>query len=316
MRRQDSIFWFCFIGTVLLILGVIFLPRYVSRSLDLRLVGRVEVSGSGRDGFSFLEAGSNEIPGVAHAFQYLEKNGENPMLVTSIEEPAQINSVMLDHVCEEVNKAVIEGAIPWIEIEEGYMNEYKERVPVYASWSEHVKYARYYSLTYESEENPNKKEMMNFWYLRFSDDFQFDYYFIVNAVTWQIYYAEIYNAFSEETMQVMDMLSAERNEEVDGLMVSAASEGRYISDFGVGFSDGWSYYYGADGSDYIGQMGQKQLNDKIGVGILYFSEDENPREVRNVYLEIKAGKEPHLGKFRGISIGFQNLSGWVQYLQE
>lgn len=54
MRKQNGVFWFCLAGTVLLTWGVIFLPRYLSRSLDMRSIGQVEMSG--RDGFSFLEA--------------------------------------------------------------------------------------------------------------------------------------------------------------------------------------------------------------------------------------------------------------------
>ena len=71
MKRQNGFFWVCLAGTVLLAIGVVFLPRYFSRSLDMRSIGQVEVTG--RDGFSFLEAGSNDVPGAARAFQYLEK---------------------------------------------------------------------------------------------------------------------------------------------------------------------------------------------------------------------------------------------------
>ena len=73
MKGQNRVFWLCLTGTILLALGIIFLPRYFSRSLDMSSIGQVEVTG--RDGFSFLEAGSNDIPGVARAFRDLEKNG-------------------------------------------------------------------------------------------------------------------------------------------------------------------------------------------------------------------------------------------------
>ena len=188
MKGQNRVFWLCLTGTILLALGIIFLPRYFSRSLDMSSIGQVEVTG--RDGFSFLEAGSNDIPGVARAFRYLEKNGENPILISSLEEPSQIDRELTEKVYYEANSTAKLGMVPWlgIELEDQSANDWK--TGLYKDWSECVKFARYYSLTYESLENSNKKEMMNLWYLRFSDDESFDYYFVVNAVTCAIYYGE------------------------------------------------------------------------------------------------------------------------------
>ena len=52
MQTWNRLFWICLTGTILLTAGVIFLPRYLSRSLDLRELNWVEVGE--RDDFSFL----------------------------------------------------------------------------------------------------------------------------------------------------------------------------------------------------------------------------------------------------------------------
>ena len=157
MKGQNRVFWLCLTGTILLALGIIFLPRYFSRSLDMSSIGQVEVTG--RDGFSFLEAGSNDIPGVARAFRYLEKNGENPILISSLEEPSQIDRELTEKVYYEANSTAKLGMVPWlgIELEDQSANDWK--TGLYKDWSECVKFARYYSLTYESLENSNKKEL-------------------------------------------------------------------------------------------------------------------------------------------------------------
>lgn len=311
MRRQNRFFWVCLAGTVLLVLGVIFLPRYFSRSLDMGSMGQVEVTG--RDGFSFLEAGANDIPGVAEAFRYLEKSGDNPMLITSLEEPAQIDRDLTEQVYQEAEILAQFGMVPWLGIEQGYQEVYDWKVPLYMDWSECAKFARYYSLTYESSENPNKKEMMNLWYLRFSDDENFDYYFVVNAVTCQIYYAEIYNGYSENMALSID---EENLYDVEVSAMKGTGTDMVYSrkaELGEMFTAASAEYYGAAEYEYIGPQ---TLSEKIGIAILYFREDEDQETFRNVYLEVKLKEEPHLNAYRGISIGFQDLAGWVRFLQE
>ena len=309
MKRQNGFFWVCLAGTVLLAIGVVFLPRYFSRSLDMRSIGQVEVTG--RDGFSFLEAGSNDVPGAARAFQYLEKSGENPMLITSMEEPSQIDRELAEKVYYEASVISDWGMVPWLQIEQGYQEVYDGKIPLYMDWSEHVKFARYYSLTYESPENPNKKEMMNLWYLRFSDNENFDYYFIVNAITCQIYYAEIYNLYSEDMIRSIYAENAytDRTKYVTELHTRE-------TELGYMFMDACVNYYEAYGSEYISQAGLSTLNKKMGIVILYFPGAEEPDTNQHVYIEIKVNEEPHLGAYRGFSIGCQDLAGWVRSLQE
>ena len=311
MRRQNGFFWICLAGTVLLAFGVVFLPRYFSRSLDMRSIGQVEVTG--RDGFSFLEAGSNEIPGVARAFQYLGKDGENPMLITSIEDPFQIDYNLVENVYYEASMIAESGMVPWLGIERIYQDEaaYDQSVPMYMDWSEYVKFARYYSLTYEAPENPNKKEMMNLWYLRFSDEESFDYYFVVNAITCQIYYAEIYNAYSESMV-----FSVKEETAYSNRTKYAAELHLREKELGYTFTEACANYYESYGSDYISQSGLSTLNEKMGIAILYFPGEKESDTDQHVYIEIQLKEEPHLEIYRGFSIGFQNLAGWVQSLQE
>lgn len=314
MKGQNRVFWLCLTGTILLALGIIFLPRYFSRSLDMSSIGQVEVTG--RDGFSFLEAGSNDIPGVARAFRYLEKNGENPILISSLEEPSQIDRELTEKVYYEANSTAKLGMVPWLGIELGDQSANDWKTGLYKDWSECVKFARYYSLTYESLENPNKKEMMNLWYLRFSDDESFDYYFVVNAVTCAIYYAEVYNSYSENMIWTMEedrqfFYKGEKDITIQS-MDSYASR----TELGFMFAEAARDYYGAWEYDYIGQTRQYTLNDKLGIAILYFREDEEQELMQNVYIEVKVREEPYLGQYRGLSIGFQDLAGWVRYIQE
>ncbi len=310
MKRPNGFFWSCLTGTVLLALGIIFLPRYFSRSLDMGSIGQVEVTG--RDGFSFLEAGSGDIPGVARAFRYLEKSGENPLLISSIEEPSQINRELSEKVYYEADIISELGMVPWLGIDQGYQDVYDWDFPLYIDWSEHAKFARHYNLTYESSENPNKKEMMNLWYLRFSDDENFDYYFVVNASTCQIYYAEIYNSFSENMIQSIDEeIYVSRETDYND---KAAAAGSRATELGYMFGDACMNYYDARGYEYV--AGQRMLNEKLGIVILYFQGEEEQKTVRNVYMEVKTKEEPHLERYRGISIGFQELAGWVRSLQE
>lgn len=312
MKRPNGFFWLCLSGTILLALGIIFLPRYFSRSLDMGSIGQVEVTG--RDGFSFLEAGSGDIPGVARAFRYLEKSGENPLMITSMEEPSQISRELAEKVYYEAETISQLGMVPWLEIEHGYHDIYDWDAPLYIDWSECVKFAHYYSLTYESSENPNKKEMMNLWYLRFSDDENFDYYFIVNAITCQIYYAEIYNFFSESMILSVDEEKIYSSQETNYNDKTIVEVNNRATELGYIIGDACADYYDARGFEYV--AGQRAPNEKLGIVILYFPEEEEQKTVRNVYMEVKIKEEPYLEMYRGISIGFQDLAGWVRSLQE
>jgi len=301
-------FWLCLTGTVLVMTGVIFLPRYISRSLDLRDLNQVEMSG--REDFSFLEQGSNDVVSAFAAFQNLNHYGENPLLLASIEEPIQINSELIEGVYSEAVAASEMGMIPWIgdlytavsAAESHFIDDASaitdEQEAVWINWSDYIQFAKYYSLTCESKENPNKKELLNFWYVRFSDGRQFDYSFVVNAVNYQIYYAELHNAVTQDLVR-----QAEEYQDVYGWDETDT----FFTSYGDVFVQGCADYYRSSGYDVINRQ---NLYQKLNLAILYF-ENEEP-----VYLERSVAYSEDPAIYDGIRIGFQDLIRWVRLLPE
>lgn len=300
-KKNDHRFWLSLFGTVFLAAGVIFLPRYISRSIDMRALNQVE--GSRRGEFSFLEQGSNDLSDAVRAFRNLGTNTENLTLITAVEEPIQINEELLNEVYVQAMTAYEYGMLPWIL--SGYI-EYDEsgESESWESWIDQAQFARYYSLTYESEENPNKKELLNFWYLRFSDLQSFDYYFIVNAVNYQIYYAEIHNATAEM------MLEEER-----ALNRELYTERGYISEsayMGMMFAQGCMEYHQSMGAGIMefDFVNQNNLYQKLGIAILY------PEGGTPIYIEKSESNRKDTHMYRGICVGFQDLIRWVRLLPE
>lgn len=304
MLIKNYRFLLCLTGTVLLTMGVIFSPRYISRSLDMNSMNQIITSE--RENFSFLEQSSNGIFDAVHAFRYLQQDGKNPVLLTSIEEPVQINDDLIQEIYLQAMKAYEFNMLPWMEpmFSESIMDSnYKiaesrtADLSVRTDWSNHVKSAQYYSLTYESAENPEKKELLNFWYVCFSDEQRFDYSFIVNAVNYQIYYAEIHNA----STQVM----AEEAENLDFYVGDDYYE--ILSVFGTEFAKGCARYYEAFEYDVVNQ---KDLYQKMNIAILYF-ENRTP-----LYITRSAVNEENPKMYDGICVGFQDLIQWVQRLPD
>lgn len=298
MKIRNHRFWICLIGTLILTAGVIFLPRHISRSLDLRTLNQVEVSR--REDFSFLEQGSNQIYDVIHAFSYLGQEG-NPVLITSVEEPIQINSELLEKIYIQAMIASELGILPWlgppVYTNASFTNEYIETEYGWADWTSYPKSAQYYSLTFASDENPNKTELLNFWYLRFTDETSFDYSFIVNAVNYQIYYAEIHNAATQrvvknaETVEIYGLSS----HEMDVIFGDEA------------FAAGCMEYYQALGYDCVTQ---ENLYQKLSLAILYY-EEKTP-----VYIERAIIAGDGSSQYDGICIGFQDMIRWVRQQQK
>lgn len=316
METRSKLFWLCLTGTILLAAGIVFLPRYLSRGLDMSMLNRVELAE--RENFSFLEQSSNGILENARAFRYLDSAEDTLMLISSYDESAKINSDLLEAVYDQAMSAADLGMLPWIGAY-GYdwtMNLGLEPEP-YEYWADRVRFARYYSLTYASESGSNTKEMLNFWYLRFSDGKTFDYYFLVNAATYQIYYAEIYNqltdlfvVYSETFGTVSDMDTGNAavyekavQEQSEAYVYDANMEEVYWSSENL-FAIGSMLYYEANAYKYVG--GQN-LNNKLSLIVLNFGE-------RTVYIEQLAMPE-NTFPYRGIGVGLQNLGASAQKLR-
>lgn len=306
MRRKIPVFWLCLVGTLFLTIGVIFLPRYFSRSLDMRRMNHVEVSR--RDDFSFLKPASNEVVEVSRAFQSLAKNEKEPILLTSLDDPSQISQELLAAVYEQAMIGAEMGIFPWINIEEDKTSSaYDSWTPIYHSWQNDVTFARFYSITYTSSNDPHKQEILNFWYLNFSDGKRFDYSFIINAVTYQIYYAKIYNEFSSQMAESFFVEQEQIYYETEGNFSSSGKSYSYKDYLGEQFRNGCELYYEAIGSS----QAQSSLEDKMGIAILYY--DKGSDGTQNVYIERRIITEP-FSEYLGISMGFQDLIRWADAL--
>lgn len=322
MRTWNWRFWLCLAGTILLTAGVVFLPRHISRSLDQKDLNWVELSE--RDDFSFLELGGSSVLKNERAFRHLTRDAENLTLISSIQEPGRMNNELLEQVYDQVMYASELGLLPWVgsrgykagvnlASEAGTEFESEE----YEYWADRAQFARYYSLTYESEENSNKTEMISFWYLRFSDNETFDYYFIVNAVSYQIYYAEIYNSFTNFYAELAEHADSELysvvEAEIWGEKIIFSQDGDSISPYEDLFASGCMFYYEADDCRLVSS---RSLYDKLGLSILYY-------DGQSVYISQAIARDcgitsetSDFSGYRGVATGFQELAGKVRFLNE
>lgn len=321
MRTWNKKFWFCLTGTVFLAAGVIFLPRYLSRALDMSRLNKVELAE--REAFSFLEQSSNSVPESARALQYLNSSEDNLMLISSYDETAKINMELLESVFDQAMAAADSLMLPWIGAP-GYdfAKHTSTEIEPYEYWVDTVRFARHYSLTYDSDSDGNIKEMMNFWYLRFSDGKTYDYYFLVNAATYQIYYARIYNQWTNYVVrfseQMEEVKAIEENNylsiEEKGLAAQKTYTSIYDSpwagdytweDYYWGYVETFAFgsmnYYGAKDYRYVSAI---NLNNKLGLATLSFDD-------ATVYIEEIILPESTF-PYRGIGIGFQNLGASIQ----
>ena len=231
-------------------------------------------------------------------------------MLTSIDDPSQISQELLAAVYEQAMMGAELGILPWLNIEEdttdsSYDSSYdKDLIPVYHNWQDDVSFARFYSITYTSESDAHKQEILNFWYLNFSDGKRFDYSFIINAVTYQMYYAKIYNGFSSDMAESFLEKQEIEYYETESSLVKSSNYRDYLRTL---FQSGCEIYYEAIGST----QAQSSLTDKIGIAILYY--DKGLDGTQNVYIERRIISEP-FSEYLGISMGFQDLIRWADTL--
>lgn len=329
MQTWNKLFVICLTSTVFLAAGVIFLPRYFSRKWDSARFDKVE--SVYREKFSYLEQSSNGVLENSRAFRHLNNTDDNLMLIASYDETAKVNMELLEAVYGQAMMAADWGVLPWI----GYQgfhfcknmglelnaNEY---------WVDKVRFAKYYSLTYDSDEGENTKEMMNFWYLRFSDGKNYDYYFLVNAATYKIYYAEVYNACTDYMVRFWEwnqntVTSVYNNiviEEYDAMQNEAKSitddlisiknyidleSDLYLSNIYWSLYDSFpeaclSYY---EAEDYK-HLGVQSNSNRQSLVVLNYGNSA-------VYIE-QLVMPQNTFPYRGISVGLQNLGENVNQL--
>lgn len=310
MREINLRFFLSFLGTSLLAVGVIFLPRHFSQRLDQSNFDQVHLRET--DQFSFLETADGDLLDIVSALQKI--SSDTVTLVSSVADPGKTNSELIDEVFFQVLDA--KEMYPWI-----YTDVFYETNSDYtaknmggddesfmaAFGSDYVKYARYYSLIYPSDEDSNVKCLMNFWLLRYSDEKNFDYYLMVDAKTYQIYYAEIYNEFTELLYQsnkesLIEVSDIKLNSKVEKIEQNYSSELFY--DTGVMSSVGCQKYYQADDAKFVYQG---YGNRKISMTVLTFGQT-------SVYIEESMMSNISRIGYHGISVGFNNLSEKVHRL--
>ncbi|MCC8140297.1 MAG: hypothetical protein LIO67_08390 [Lachnospiraceae bacterium] len=308
------LFWLSLLVIILLAVGVLFMPRMVSRWLDEGRLNTVELAG--RDQFQYLEQSSDNVLDIVEAFSYLDNGGELLLLSTLEGTSALGNSDLIESVYDQVIQAANDGMLVWIS-EIGYdaayaaSDEFEPTEALYEDWSRTVRSAKYYSLTYDTEEADNTREMLNFWYLNFSDGTNYDYSFLVNASSYQIYYAEIYNSCTNYGMMLaLDYLADEDREAI------TVQRALYDEEGGPEHEDGYygslafyenrffngciDYYNASDGRYVQGGSG----NDYNSMTVLHMQDG-------TVYVEQQMLQS---SGWYGIGVGFRSLGDSVRKL--
>lgn len=293
IQIRNRIFWLSLIGMLLLTAAVILLPRYFSRSMDLRTLNRVEAVS--RDEFSFLEPGSDSVLENIRAFRQIDQKNTRLELIATMDEPGRMNDKLLGQVYDQAMMAADTGYLPWIGAASYELAKMLglESAP-YEYWGDRIRSARYYNLTYDMDEQSRTRKVLNFWYLRFSDGKTFDYYFLVNSVNCQIYYAELYNQYTD--LMAGPYMSME--DSTDKYVIDAVVDSGGLTEW---FTYGCGAYYGADDAKYVGSS---NLREKLAMVILNY-------EDQYAYVEQLALPEKQL-PFLGISVGFQGLGNIIQ----
>ena len=240
--NQKLLFIVSLLCVVTVAVGAVFLPRYLSRGLDQSRLNKVTVVD--RTHFSYLEQSSGSMIENIQALSFM-KNESNLMLLSNMDaSTARLNQELLTKVYDQAMIASEYGMLPWLGV-----GDYKTRrtsdYDIVTDWENDVRFARYYSLTYDSDNDENTKELLNLWYLRFSDNSTFDYYFLVNASDYTIYYAEIHNEWASAEAEAMEAIKVQYDEKAsDNVSISLDASDNSLE-------VGALWYYNAEVSRYV-----------------------------------------------------------------
>jgi len=293
-KSRNKLFGLCLTATILLAAGVIFLPRYFSKSLDMRSLNQVEIAK--REEFAFVEPSSNNILESIEAFQCLGQENTDLVLLASFDGFSKISDELLQAVYDQALQASDTGMLFWIR--PWALREFGVETDSNSSyWPTFMTSAKYYSLTYAPDESRNTKKMLNFWYVQFSDQEIFDYAFVINAMNYQIYYAEIYNIVTDRMVEYLENLKwieeevkIDSKEKFDSGIFDLEL---YYREF---FAAGCASYYNADISNYVERQ---NLKDKLSLVVLNY--DSQPVNIEQRILSDSKNS------LKGIGIGIQNL---------
>jgi hypothetical protein len=302
ITRSNKIFCLCLTGVICLAVGAVMGPRYFSRILDLRDLNTVSIIN--RDQFSFLEQSSDQLVDQIDLLNSIGNGGNLLLLSNYSDQKNWQNSTLIAQITDQVALAAGDGYIPWLEpgIYENYLMEIMKRqaskeAPAFYDWMNELKFAKYYSLTCESDPDSHMMQMMNLWYLRFSDEQTFDYYFLVNASTCQIYYAEIYNLLTDREADDSWTESPQN--------AATVAEVFYGEEYAEQFASGAFYYYQA--SDFQTVYGDEGRNYDC-LSVLRLEEGES------AYIEMQKHEQNTQLKYPiyGYSVGIRGLADKIQ----
>ncbi len=302
ITRSNKIFCLCLTGVICLAVGAVMGPRYFSRILDLRDLNTVSIIN--RDQFSFLEQSSDQLIDQVKLLNSIGNSGNLMLLSNYSDQETWQNSTLIAQITDQVALAAGDGYIPWLEpgIYENYLMEIMKKqaskeAPAFYDWMNELKFAKYYSLTCESDPDSHMMQMMNLWYLRFSDEQTFDYYFLVNASTCQIYYAEIYNLLTDREADDSWTESPQN--------AATVAEVFYGEEYAEQFASGAFYYYQA--SDFQTVYGDEGRNYDC-LSVLRLEEGES------AYIEMQKHEQNTQLKYPiyGYSVGIRGLADKIQ----
>ena len=325
MRTWNRLFLICLAGTICIGIGIIFAPRYLSRKMDMRQINQIAMVS--RDNFSFLEQGEGTVMDHVKVFRNLRPDSEGLTLITSVTDSERVNDEILKQVYDQAMNASECGMLPLIM---DYFQWYgytdyssdalaAENMAPYEYWGDRIKFAKYYSFTYDSESNPNTKEILNFWLLRFSDSKTFDYYFLVDAITFRIYYAELYNSMADRMAQYWEYIHQQDSNlsyASDSVIVDVKNMTEWFDGNPEWIELFWFLYdqfcYGC--MNYYESDDYKVINpgsnlDRISLVVLNYGQEA-------AYIEQKVVEESLFTNYQGISIGLQGIDTSVRALLE
>ena len=249
LLNQKLLFLISLLCVVTVTVGAVFLPRYLSRGLDKSRLNKVTVSD--RSHFSYLEQSSGGIIENIQALSFM-KSEANLMLLSDMKaDTARLNTDLLENVYNQAMIASEYGMLPWLGVGD-YKTLRKSSYDVVTDWEDDIRFARYYSLTYDSDNDENTKELLNLWFLRFSDNNTFDYYFLVDASDYTIYYAEIHNDWTAAEAEAMEIIKAESGGNEINITISEGIDQSAILDVSdSSLETGVLWYYNAESCRYV-----------------------------------------------------------------
>lgn len=302
MRKINPFVLLTLMITILLAANILLLPRYISRTIDVRNMNTVIASN--RDEFSFMETGNGSVQDTVYALDKIKPNGSNLKLIASFDSSAKINDELLQNVYDQAVDAAKYGMLPGLGSKENNLvMKYGLENTGFEYWGDYIRSAKYYSLSYDSKEQENTQEILNLWFLRFSDGEVFDYYFLVDASTYRIYYAEIYNSYTEMYVDMFEIQYGTSDLEKFHKNILSVSDSISVNE--DGFAKGCQSYYEAENCRFI-RTGN--LTDKLSLIVLGYEEG-------TLYVEQLALPADTL-KYRGIAVGFQGISEKIQNLMK